>query len=97
MASARELALGLFSSRLSLGLPNLDVCRRLQHGLHLVDALRAGVLWLLFRLVRGAISARHGVCLRVQQVTSGLFTPTALPMHATLTAARSLEAQAGAW
>ena len=32
--------------------------------------------------------------LRVLQATGGLFTPTALPMHATLTAARVPEAQA---
>ena len=44
-ASARRLALGLFCSRLSLGLPDLDVGRRLQQRLDL--GLSGRVLWLL--------------------------------------------------
>jgi hypothetical protein len=35
MASVRELALGLFGPRLPLGLPDLDVGRRLQQRLDL--------------------------------------------------------------
>src|SRR5450759_1072217 len=96
-ASARELALGFFlGSRFSLGLPDLNVGRRLQQGLDLVDALLRRVLRLLLLFAMRAVSARHLVCLRVQQVMSGFFTPAALAMHASLTEEPKPEVRAGA-
>src|ERR1035437_10636520 len=86
----------IYTLSLHDALPDLNVRRRLQQRLDLVDALLRRVLRFLFLFAMRAVSARHLVCLRVQQVRSGFFTPAALAMHGFSTEEPEPEVRAGA-
>jgi hypothetical protein len=84
MASAREFSSRSLRSSASAWASRPRRWSAAPAGLDL--GLRRRVLGLLLLLTVGAVSTRHLMRLRVLQATGGLFTPTALPMHATLTA-----------